>query len=159
MGDTMKKVVIDDGTREIPIVNQFDQPICKIYMRPADLSILDRYETVMKDLPNVVKPLEALSIEANGEATYEADRAIMKKVEEDLYDRINALFDIEEAEQIFAKRNPFSSVGGEFFVIRVLQAIGDVIKDAMETEFALSSKRMGKYLDSDDRETSEVSDG
>lgn len=158
MGDTMKKVIIDDGTREIPIVNQFDQPICKIYLRPADLSILDRYETVMKDLPNVVKPLEALNIEANGEAAYEADRAIMKKVEKDLYGRINALFDIEEAEQIFAKRNPFSSVGGEFFVIRVLQAVGDVIRDAMEEELALSSKRMSKYVE-DDRATAEVSDG
>ena len=159
MGDTMKKVVIDDGTREIPIVNQFDQPICSIYMRPADLSILDRYETVMKDLPAIVKPLEALNIEANGEAAYEADRAIMKKVERNLYDRINALFDIEEAEQIFAKRNPFSSVGGEFFVIRVLQAIGDVIKDAMETEFALSSKRMNKYLEDDDRAATEDTNG
>ena len=154
----IKPVVIDDGTRKIPIENQYGQLICNIYMRPADFSLLDRYQAIMEDFQNIVKPLEALSITNDGKAEVDADYAILKSVEQELYKRINALFDIEEAEQIFAKRSPFSSVGGKFFVEIVFEAIGGLIKDAMSEELELSSKRMGKYLD-DDRPATEDAAG
>ena len=50
------KGVIDDGTREIPLVNKFGKLICNIYIRPGDLSILDRYEDLTKDFADIVKP-------------------------------------------------------------------------------------------------------
>ena len=33
------KGIVDDGTREIPIVNKFGKLICNIYIRPADISM------------------------------------------------------------------------------------------------------------------------
>lgn len=42
MENKMLRGVVDDGTREIPLVNKFGKLICKVYMRPADMSILDR---------------------------------------------------------------------------------------------------------------------
>ena len=148
MSKTVLRGVVDDGTREIPLVNKFGKLICKIYLRPADFSILDRYDTLMSDLEDVVKPLESLDIKSDGTAAYDEARPIIKQVEDELKKRINALFDMEEADEIFAKRNPFSSVGGEFFCTRVLEALGDVIVQAVKEEAALSEKRMAKYLDS-----------
>ena len=60
--------------------------------------------------------------------------------------KINELFDFDEADAIFARRNPFSSVGGEFFCLKVLTALGGVITEAIEEEAELSRKRMDKYL-------------
>lgn len=146
MAKTLRGVV-DDGTRKIPIENQFGKHICDIYMRPADVSIIDRYNALKADFGDIVKPLEGLSLKADGSAAMDEDWAVLKKVERDLMDRINALFDIEEADEIFAKRSPFSSVGGTFFCVNVLNTLGGIITEAIEEETRLSRQRMSKYLD------------
>ena len=140
------KGIIDDGTREIPLVNKFGKLICNIYIRPADISILDRYEALTKDFADIVKPLKKLDINADGTAEFEKDWAALKEVENELKRRINDLFDMEEADAIFAKRNPFSSVGGKFFCESVIEVIGGVISEAVEDELKLSQKRTEKYL-------------
>lgn len=138
--------IIDDGTREIPLVNKFGKPICKVYIRPADFSIVDRYKRLMKDFNTVVEPLSELSIRNDGTAEFDKDWAVLKEVETNLKAKINELFDMDEADEIFAKRNPFSTVGGEFFCTKVLTALGEIIAEAIEEEAALSRKRMDKYL-------------
>lgn len=140
------KGVIDDGTREIPLVNKFGKLICNIYIRPADLSILDRYNQLAADFKDIVKPLEKLNIERDGTAAFDADWQILKSVEDELKRRINALFDMDEANDIFAKRNPFSSVGGKFFCESVIEVIGGIITEAVEDEMKLSKQRTDKYL-------------
>lgn len=140
------KGVIDDGTREIPLVNRFGKLICNIYIRPADLSILDRYNQLAADFSSIVKPLEKLNIERDGTATFEDDWQVLKSVENELKRRINTLFDMDEADDIFAKRNPFSSIGGKFFCAGVIEAIGGIIAEAVKDEVELSAQRMDKYL-------------
>ncbi len=139
--------IIDDGTREIPLVNKFGKPICKVYLRPADFSIVDRYKALMKDFDSIVKPLADLTIRADGTTEFDTEWAVLKEVEKSLKQKINELFDMDEADEIFAKRNPFSSVGGEFFCTKVLNALGEIISEAIEEEAELSKKRMAKYLD------------
>lgn len=138
--------VVDDGTREIPIVNKFGKLICNVYIRPSDLSIIDRYEDLVKDFDKIVDPLKNLDIKNDGTASLEEDWKILKSVEDNLKQRINELFDMEEADEIFAKRNPFSSIGGEFFCAKVLHALENVIVAAINEEAQLSSERTAKYL-------------
>lgn len=138
--------IVDDGTREIPILNKFGKLICKVHIRPADFSIVDRYNDLMKDFDEVVKPLAELGIKPDGTAEFEKDWSTLKGIESALKERINALFDMDEADEIFAKRNAFSSVGGQFFCERVLNALGDVIVEAIEEESKASRERMEKYL-------------
>ena len=139
--------IIDDGTREIPLVNKFGKLICNIYIRPADLSILDRYQQLSTDFKTIVEPLKNVNIENDGTAAFEKDWKIVKEVEAELKQRINALFDMDEADDIFAKRNPFSSVGGKFFCESVIETIGNLIADAVEEEMELSRQRTEKYLE------------
>lgn len=140
------KGIVDDGTRKIPIVNRYGKLICNIYIRPADLSILDRYNQLASDFQNIVAPLNDLSIKNDGTASFEQDWEVLKSVEGQLKQRINELFDMDEADEIFAKRNAFSSVGGKFFCENVIEAIGKLIVDAVEEEMKLSQKRTEKYL-------------
>ena len=86
---------------------------------------------------------------------FEKDWKILKSVETTLVQRINNLFDIDNAAEIFAKRNPFSSVGGEFFCAKVLHALEDLVVRAINEEAQLSNERTAKYL-SDLPENSEV---
>lgn len=138
--------VVDDGTREIPIVNKFGKLICNIYIRPADYSIVDRFKNLETKFKDIVEPLRNIGLKNDGTASFDKDWDVLKSVENDLKREIDVLFDMEEADDIFAKRNPFSSVGGVFFAEIVLNAIGDVINQAISEEAALSEKRVSKYL-------------
>lgn len=151
------KGVIDDGTREIPLVNKFGKLICNIYIRPADLSILDRYNQLTADFKDIVEPLKTLDIKNDGTAAFDDDWRVLKSVEDELKKRINALFDMDEADNIFAKRSPFSSVGGKFFCESVIEVIGDIIVEAVEDEMKLSKQRTDKYLSDIQPTTPEVS--
>ena len=147
MNKNKLSAVVDDGTREVRLENTFGKEICKVYFRPADYSILDRYNDLMDSFDDMVEPLKHISIKNDGTAEFEKDWAILKQVEASLKERINTLFDMEEADAIFATRNAFSSVGGQFFCFHVLSALGGVIERAIAEEAALSEKRMAKYLE------------
>ena len=148
--------VVDDGTREIPLVNRFGKLICNVYIRPADFSILDRYNSMVKDFETIVEPLNGITIANDGTAQFDKDWEILKSVEDEIKKRFNELFDMEEADAIFEKRNAFSSVGGHFFCENVLLALEDVITDAINEEAERSKARVAKYLTPTDK--TEVSD-
>ena len=147
MADKKNIIVIDDGTRELVLKNQFNATICKLHIRTSDLSLMDRYNDLMNDLGDVVKPLSEVGIKADGTAEFETEWAVIKKVEADLTARLGKLFDTDEISAIFKHRHMFSSIGGEFFVEKVLSALGEKINDAIREETELSQKRMSKYLD------------
>lgn len=152
----MANIIIDDGTQQIPILNKFGKHICDIFIRPADIAILDRYQSLMRDFDKIVAPLQNLDINADGTASFDKDWKTLKEVEEQVKQKINELFDMEEADAIFATRNPFSSVGGKFFCSRVLEALAVVITDAVEKEAKASQKRMSKYLNDVEATPTEV---
>jgi len=149
---------IDDGTREIPLYNQFDKLICKIHIRPADFSILDRYDDLVRNLESILAPLKNISINNDGTAKFEKDWQTMKEVEAELKHRLNIFFDMDEADQIFATRYPFSSVGGTFFCINVIKGIGEVMAEAVSDEMELSRQRTSEYLDDLDDLSEETKD-
>ena len=154
-------IVIDDGTRELILKNQFGAVICKLHIRTSDLSLMDRYNKLMNDLGDVVAPLSEIGIKADGTAEFDAEWATIKQVEAELMKRLSTLFDTDEINAIFKYRHMFSSIGGEFFVEKVLNALGAEISNAIKEETELSKQRMSKYLDdvqpeavADDRITS-----
>lgn len=148
MADIKKRgtLVIDDGTRELLLVNQFGQEICKLHIRTNDYSILDRYDQMMKTLPEIVKPLENLNIKNDGTSDFDEDWKRIKSVEDALIQRLGEFFDTDEIRLVFAKRNAFSSVGGTFFVENVLNALGEEMARVITEETKKSTKRMSKYL-------------
>lgn len=146
MDQATRHVVIDDGTKEIVLENNFGQQICKVHFRPADFSILDRLKTLQADFASIVEPLKSMDIKNDGTATTDADWDKVKAVEDELKKRINALFDMDDADQIFATRNAFSSVGGKFFVQHVLDGLAGVIEQTMAEELKASAQKVKKYL-------------
>lgn len=139
-------VMLDDGTKEIVLVNTFGKEICRLHIRTADVSIYERYQALMGDFDSIVKPLSDLSINRDGTASVDHDFTVLKMVEDNLKQKINELFDMDEADLLFATRNPFSSVGGKFFAENVLTALGGVIAKAIDEEAKLSEQRVQKHL-------------
>ena len=156
MADTKKRrIVIDDGTKELIVENAYGQEICKLHVRTGDYSILDRYNDMIKDLPQVVEPLQNANIKNDGTGKFEDDWKIIKEVEDRLIQKLAEFFDADEVRQIFKKRNAFSVIGGTFFFEHVLDALGAEMARVIGEETEASAKRMSKYLSDLDGESSD----
>lgn len=137
---------LDDGTKEITLVNTYGKVICKLHFRPGDVSIYDRYKTLMENFDDIVEPLANINIGNDGTTDIDADWKVLQEVENRVKKQINDLLDSDDADALFATRHPFSSVGGVFFVENVLTVLGKIIAQSIETESKLSEKRVKKYL-------------
>ena len=148
---------IDDGTREITLVNKYNQVICKIHFRTSDFSILDRFKALQETLPSILEPLSRIDINPDGtnDGKDAEAWAILKKAEGIAKEQLNILLDMNEADKIFKTRHPFSSVGGKFFLTQVIEALGKAINAAIEEEAALMQKNIAQYTD--DLENEDVS--
>ena len=145
---------LDDGTREITLVNSYNKVICRIHFRPSDISIMDRYNTLTKDFDKITAPLKQIDINPDGttDENIEDNWAILKKVEGELIQRINALLDSDDANEIFSVRNAFSSINGKFFVEHVIEMLGNVISAYLEEEAELTKARITPYTEDVDNE-------
>ena len=136
---------IDDGTKEYVFTNRYGQEIGKMHFRGGDLSILDRYNDLVKDFDSIVEPLKGVRLKDDGTSSFDEDWKVVKGVEKELISRINVLFDSDDAENLFTNRNAFSTVNGEFYAEKVIDALHNVVLQEMEEEGKKREKRIDKY--------------
>lgn len=147
--------VVDDGTREIKLENTFHEEICTLRLRLSDIGIVDRYNDMVNHFQETIASLKDISFNADGTASFMQDWDLLKRVEKEVIDQINVLFDFKDAEKIFKTRNAFSSVNGKFFVEEILTVLGQVIHQNVEAEAEKAQQRTAKYtedLDADEEE-------
>lgn len=137
--------VLDDGTKEYVFTNKFGQEIGKMHFRGGDISILERYNTLLNDFDQIVAPLSSISLKDDGTSSVEEDWKVIKSVEKAFIDRINAIFDSQDAENLFVNRNAFSTINGAFYIEKVIEALGNVVAQEMNEEQNKSKKRLEKY--------------
>ncbi len=145
----MKRIIIDDGTREYRVENKFGKVICTLHFRPGDISIAERYREMRDLFAEIVKPLAELDIKADGTAIDDAAMDALHNADLALRKALGRLLDSDDAADIFTERNPFSSVGGRFFCEIVLDALGEIVGEVMAEEAEASAKRTAKYIEED----------
>ena len=139
------QIQVDDGLQRVPIVNTFGDEIGVFFFRPTDVGIIRRYDALAGKLADIAKPLEALSITADGEAEDDRSAEVLAKAEEQLYEAVDELFGGNFAEAFFGKMNPFSPVGGRFYCEGVIEAVGAFIEKQFDAEVSKISRKVGKY--------------
>ena len=142
-----RTIAIDDGTQEYEIKNLYGKRICLIHIRPSDFSLFDRYNATMRGLDKLLEPLKDVSLTALGTAEFDAGWKVVKTCENALRGKLKELMDSDDVDEMFSRRNPFSLVGGKFFVVHVLNALGELIQQAIAAEVEQSEKNMAEFLD------------
>ena len=141
-------IVVDDGSRRVPIMNTSGEEIGAFTFHPTDIGIIQRYNDLVDHFDGIVAPLEALSA-GNDDLIDITDPRYANALEEaagKLYDAVNTLLGSDDAAAaFFGGMNPFSPVDGEFYCARVLGALGEYIGAAFETETAKFSDKAKKY--------------
>ena len=149
MKDMTMNIVVNDGSRRVPILNTNGEEIGSFRFHPTDLDIIARYNRMADGFDEIVAPLAALEgtdgdeIDLSNplyiEALAEASRRMLAAVDELLgSDGAGAAF--------FGKMNPFSPVDGDFYCTGVLNALGAYIGSAFETETTKFSAKAKKYM-------------
>ena len=136
---------IDDGTKRYEFTNKFGEPIGVMHFRGGDISIIERYNSLLTDFDKIVAPLSEVTLKDDGTSSFEADWEKVKGVEKEIIDRINAIFDSKDAQNIFKNRNAFSTINGSFYVEKVIEALGNVVAQEMSEEQDKAKKRLDKY--------------
>jgi hypothetical protein len=128
----VEKIIIDDGTRKYTFENE-----------QGEVDLIKRYREKLSEFENIQDMFSKISWNADGtvdEASEidDIDRAIgiMNQVQNLLKETMNYIFDADVYDSLFAKRNPFSSVGEKPFVEVAMKAIGEIIGDSQKDQKA-----------------------
>lgn len=143
--NTGMNIVVDDGSRRVPIQNTDGEEIGSFRFHPTDVGIIRRYNAVAERFDEITKPLDEL-----GDDGAEIDEAKYAEALSAAAGRLGAAVDEllgsdGAAAAFFGRMNPFSPVDGEFYCTRVLNALGAYIGAAFETETAKFSANAKKY--------------
>lgn len=136
---------LDDGTEELTINNAYGQEIAKIHVRTSDIGIVDRYNELLKDFDKIIEPLGDVSMKSDGTSSFDDDWAKIKDVESELIDKLNAVFDSNDIDKLFETRNAFSTIGGVFYIEKVIEMLGGVVSEAIANETKKTQARVEKY--------------
>ena len=148
MSEEIKKVeelVVDDGSITVPIKNTIGELVGEFKFRPTDFNIVKRYNEISEKFAEVIKPLADANIDAKGEGEDEESIEILNKVEANLFELVDYLFDGNMAEAFFGKMNAFSPIDGKFYCENVLNAVGEFISRKFDSEINKISARVSKY--------------
>lgn len=139
--DAVAAIVVDDGSRRVPIQNAQGEEIGVFRFHPTDIGIIERYNRMVEQFDEITKPLERFAGED------EARQAeALREAEKRLYEAVNELFGGDAAGAFFGDMHPFSPVGGAFYCEAVLKAVGEYISAQFDAETAKFSNRAAKYL-------------
>ena len=142
-------IVVDDGSRRVPIQNKDGEEIGAFTFRPTDMGIIKRYNDLVDRADSIFEPLTELSGGMDETEVDLSDPRYVQALDEAgkrLREAVNALFDSDGAAQaFFGHMDPFSPVNGAFYCAQVLDAVGAFIGAQFEQETARFSENAKKY--------------
>lgn len=146
-GVEMPEIVIDDGSRRVPIRNKLGEEIGVFYFRPTDIGIIDRYNSMAAEFDKITAPLENINIKNDGtvDGQDEEELAALREAEKRLYAACDKFFGGNMSEAFFGKMHPFSPVGGKFYCEHALAAVGSYISRQFDREVKKINSRVTQY--------------
>ena len=141
-------IVVDDGSRRVPIQNTRGEEIGVFTFRPTDIGIIQRFNDMVSGFDKIIEPLEVINELGDDESITDAKYVdAIHAAETLLYEAVDKLFGSDGAAQaFFGCMNPFSPVDGEFYCTNVLNAVGAYIDAAFDSETEKFSEKAKKYM-------------
>ena len=151
MAENMKNmsmnIVVDDGSRRVPIMNKSGEEIGAFTVHPTDLGIIERFNHLAGKFDEIVAPLTGLEDDDEPNLTDPKYTTALNDATGRMLAAVDELLGSDGAgAEFFGKMNPFSPVDGDFYCTHVLNALGVYIGQVFEAETAKFNAKAQKYL-------------
>lgn len=138
-------IVVSDGRVRVRIQNQLGESIGVFKFNPTDLNIINRYNEVADQFGDVVKPLQDVSITAEGEAAEEAGIEALNQAENRMIELLDYVINGNSREAFFSKTHIFAPTDGVFYCENVLNKIGEYISMKFDSEVKKVNARVTRH--------------
>ena len=136
--------IIDDGKKEIPVKNKLGEVLTVLRFRTTDINILERSEKAQNSVNCAVKKLSNVKIKSDGTGESSIDTELLSQAENEVREQINYIFGDDVCSELFNSCNPFSPVGGRFFVEGILDVLVKIINNEISRQ---QEEHIRKYTD------------
>ena len=141
----MQNISFDDGFREFMINNDANRVI---RFNPSDFSILERFNTAMKEIENAYNKIDKdVELNTDGSPVENLDEyvEIIKKVNMLINEQVDYIFGSNVSAIAFGNQSPLSTVKGVPLFERFIRAAQAYIEKEVIAEQKASQKRGEKY--------------
>lgn len=141
----MQSIRFDDGYKEF-MIN--DDPNKVIRFDPADVGIIERFNTAIKNIEKARQELTSdIEIDSKGDPIddLESSAEAVAKVRKLINEQIDYIFDSPVSEMVFGNRSPLALAKGVPLFERFIMAAQEVIEKEIKEEMKASQKRVEKY--------------
>ena len=143
------EIVVDDGSRVVPIINQMGEKIGEFKFRPTDIGIVTRFNETVGEFDKILEPLENVNIDVNGNANEEdngvEEIAAFDEAVKRLYKAVDYIFGGNASEAFFGTMHPFSPVDNNFYCMQVLEKVSAFIGQQYDAELKKVNTNVSKY--------------
>lgn len=134
MGQTVNQnkntIVIDDGSKEFTIENQYGETLAVFRFRPTDTNIISRFEEVQKFFENFTT--------GENESVQDCEQRVIKQ--------IDYLVGADTGSSLFSILGPFSPMAnGKLFVEVCMENLCEVISKEFDVRIEKTQSRVSKY--------------
>ena len=138
-------IVVNDGRVNVRIQNTLGEQVGVFRFNPADVNIVNRYNEIVDQFGDVVKILDGVGVDANGEGTDETSVKTLNKAEDEMIRLLDYMLDGDSRSAFFQKTHMFTPSDGGFFVEHVMDSVGAYISKKMDAEVKKIGKRVSEH--------------
>ena len=141
----MVSLKIDDGYKEY-MIN--DDPNRVIRVNLTDFAILERIDSANKAINAAMTKYKDITVNPDGSTTEQIESTvqIVKHIGDLIRQQIDYIFDAPISDVVFGNQSPISSIKGQLYFVRFLDAILPEIEKEIKAEQKASEQRVNKYI-------------
>lgn len=135
--ENQREIIIDDGTREFILKNNFDEVFAVIRFNPSDIGMIERFD-------EVVKYLDSIEIdETSNDADYMAQKII--EINAGIKEKYDYLCGCRISDRMFQRYQPLSVFGnGDFFCEIILEHISKLADESIKSRLTQKKAKIKK---------------
>lgn len=141
----MVSLKIDDGYKEYMVNNDPDRVI---RVNLTDFAILERIDTANKAINEIMAGYKDVTINPDGSSTEQIESTVqaVKSISNLIRQQIDYIFNAPISNVVFGNQSPISSIKGQPYFVRFLDAILPEIEKEIKAEQKASEQRVNKYI-------------
>lgn len=142
MSDSELKIVLNDGTKTIPVYNEEGEHLSDFRFKSSNVNrILERFKERESALNETVRPLVDMDDDADTDGVISA----FKEAEANIYKELDYIFDGDSYKAFFVSTGPLTPIDGEYFFQTVCEKAMELMLDDYQKETEEARARISKY--------------